>query len=269
VTEGNPSAIDERTFQRRRLGVLAAVLLVVLGVASLVDRPGADAGATEVATTAVDPGSQRIRIAGVGSPTAVRELLSETTTTLVAATGASTATTAPPTTTATEAPTTTEAPDEPASTVAARPDDAAEEAHAPHRTTTTSAPSTTAPPRPSSPPATTATTAPARPATTTTTAPPAPSSTSSGEQGYAYDDPRSTQVWYDLARCESGGNWSIDTGNGYYGGLQFSLATWESVGGTGYPHEHPAATQIDLGRRLQARQGWGAWPHCSEKLGLR
>ncbi|HAS12463.1 MAG TPA: hypothetical protein DCS55_18440 [Acidimicrobiaceae bacterium] len=72
-----------------------------------------------------------------------------------------------------------------------------------------------------------------------------------------------------MAQCESGGNWSINTGNGYYGGLQFALATWESVGGSGYPHEHPAATQIDFGRTLQARQGWGAWPHCSEKLGLR
>ena len=81
-------------------------------------------------------------------------------------------------------------------------------------------------------------------------------------------DPSGTQVWYDLADCESGGNWSIDSGNGYYGGLQFSLGTWESVGGTGYPHEHPAATQIEMGRRLQARQGWGAWPHCAEQLGL-
>lgn len=76
-------------------------------------------------------------------------------------------------------------------------------------------------------------------------------------------------VWDALAQCESGGNWFINTGNGYYGGLQFSLASWESVGGTGYPHEHPAATQIEMGRRLQARQGWGAWPACSRKLGLR
>ena len=79
----------------------------------------------------------------------------------------------------------------------------------------------------------------------------------------------SESTWDAVAQCESGGNWSINTGNGYYGGLQFALATWQSVGGTGYPHQHPAQTQIDMGRRLQARQGWGAWPHCSAKLGLR
>lgn len=97
------------------------------------------------------------------------------------------------------------------------------------------------------------------PTTTTTTAPP---------PEYAYDDPRSTQVWYDLAGCEAGGDWSADTGNGYYGGLQFSLGTWERVGGTGYPHHHDRATQIEMGRRLQAQDGWDAWPHCAEKLGL-
>src|SRR5690606_36407752 len=51
-------------------------------------------------------------------------------------------------------------------------------------------------------------------------------------------------VWDWIAKCESGGNWSINTGNGYYGGLQFSLATWRSVGGPGYPHEQSKATQI-------------------------
>ena len=75
--------------------------------------------------------------------------------------------------------------------------------------------------------------------------------------------------WDAVAACESGGNWSINTGNGYYGGLQFSKPAWDEVGGTGYPHEHPRDTQIEMGRRLQARYGWGAWPHCSEKLGLR
>jgi hypothetical protein len=75
-------------------------------------------------------------------------------------------------------------------------------------------------------------------------------------------------VWLDLAQCEAGGNWAANTGNGYYGGLQFSLGSWEAVGGTGYPHEHSRDHQIEMGRRLQAQQGWGAWPHCSEKLGL-
>jgi hypothetical protein len=76
-------------------------------------------------------------------------------------------------------------------------------------------------------------------------------------------------VWDALARCESGGDWGINTGNGYYGGLQFSLSSWQAVGGTGYPHQHSRATQIAMAERLRAAQGWGAWPGCSSKLGLR
>ena len=76
-------------------------------------------------------------------------------------------------------------------------------------------------------------------------------------------------VWWQLAQCESGGDWSANTGNGYYGGLQHSLTTWRAFGGSGYPHEHSAAAQIAVATRVQAAQGWGAWPACSEKLGLR
>jgi hypothetical protein len=80
---------------------------------------------------------------------------------------------------------------------------------------------------------------------------------------------RSTNtVWDRLAACESGRNWSINTGNGYFGGLQFSLSSWRAAGGTGYPHRASRAEQIKRGKRLQARQGWGAWPACSSKLGL-
>jgi hypothetical protein len=79
----------------------------------------------------------------------------------------------------------------------------------------------------------------------------------------------SYSVWDDLARCEAGGNWSINTGNGYYGGLQFALSSWRAVGGTGYPHQHTREEQIRRGELLQARQGWGAWPSCSRQLGLR
>jgi hypothetical protein len=75
-------------------------------------------------------------------------------------------------------------------------------------------------------------------------------------------------VWDQLAQCESGGNWSINTGNGYYGGLQFSLSSWKAVGGSGYPHENSREEQIRRGEMLQARQGWGAWPSCAAKLGL-
>ena len=75
-------------------------------------------------------------------------------------------------------------------------------------------------------------------------------------------------VWDRLARCESGGNWSINTGNGYYGGLQFSLQSWRGVGGTGYPHEHSREEQIKRGEMLKANGGWGHWPSCAAKLGL-
>jgi len=84
----------------------------------------------------------------------------------------------------------------------------------------------------------------------------------------APDEPQDT-VWDRLAECESGGNWSINTGNGYYGGIQFSLSSWRAVGGSGYPHHHSRETQIEMGERLKAQQGWGAWPACSRKLGLR
>jgi hypothetical protein len=72
-----------------------------------------------------------------------------------------------------------------------------------------------------------------------------------------------------LSMCESGGNWSINTGNGYYGGLQFALSSWRAVGGTGMPHQHSKAEQIYRAHLLQERQGWGAWPACSRKLGIR
>jgi resuscitation-promoting factor RpfA len=71
-----------------------------------------------------------------------------------------------------------------------------------------------------------------------------------------------------LAQCESGGRWSINTGNGYYGGLQFSAATWRSVGYGGLPHQHSREVQIQAGQKLQARSGWGQWPACARKLGL-
>ncbi len=68
---------------------------------------------------------------------------------------------------------------------------------------------------------------------------------------------------------ESGGNWSINTGNGYYGGLQFSQSSWRAVGGSGSPSQASKSEQIARAEALKARQGWGAWPACSAKLGLR
>jgi len=78
--------------------------------------------------------------------------------------------------------------------------------------------------------------------------------------------------WVALARCESGGDWQINTGNGYYGGLQFSLTSWKGAGGqqyAAYPHMASAAQQMVTAERLLDMQGWGAWPTCSRKVGLR
>ena len=76
-------------------------------------------------------------------------------------------------------------------------------------------------------------------------------------------------VWGRLAQCESGGNPKTNTGNGFYGMYQFTLSTWQSLGGTGYPHEADAATQTAMAKKLQAQAGWGQWPACADKLGLR
>lgn len=76
-------------------------------------------------------------------------------------------------------------------------------------------------------------------------------------------------VWDQLAACESGGNWAISTGNGFYGGLQFTPSSWRAVGGSGLPNQASREEQIMRAEALQARQGWGAWPACSAKLGLR
>ncbi|HRO30235.1 MULTISPECIES: resuscitation-promoting factor Rpf [Micrococcaceae] len=75
-------------------------------------------------------------------------------------------------------------------------------------------------------------------------------------------------TWDALAQCESTGNWSINTGNGYYGGLQFSPSTWRAFGGSGMPHQASKAEQIRVAENTLAAQGWGAWPACSAKLGL-
>ncbi|MBO0811993.1 MAG: transglycosylase family protein [Microlunatus sp.] len=78
----------------------------------------------------------------------------------------------------------------------------------------------------------------------------------------------SNTVWDRLAQCESGGRWHINTGNGYYGGLQFSLSTWHAFGGSGMPNNHTRLQQIAVAKRVQAAQGWNAWPSCSAQLGL-
>lgn len=75
-------------------------------------------------------------------------------------------------------------------------------------------------------------------------------------------------IWLKIADCESHRNWGSDTGNGYYGGLQFSLGAWASVGGAGSPSTASSEEQIMRGKILQLRRGWGPWGACSKKLGL-
>jgi uncharacterized protein YabE (DUF348 family) len=78
-------------------------------------------------------------------------------------------------------------------------------------------------------------------------------------------------VWDSLAQCESGGNWAINTGNGYYGGLQFSYDTWLAYGGGAYASTANLASreqQIAIAEKVLAAAGWGSWPACSASLGL-
>lgn len=79
-------------------------------------------------------------------------------------------------------------------------------------------------------------------------------------------------VWDRLAKCEATGNWAINTGNGYYGGLQFDAGTWRAYGGTQYaplPHQATREQQIAVASKVRDdRGGFGAWPACSSKLGL-
>ena len=75
-----------------------------------------------------------------------------------------------------------------------------------------------------------------------------------------------THNWDGVAQCESGGNWAINTGNGYYGGLQFSQSTWAANGGTGSPHTASKAEQIRVAENTLQSQGPGAWPVCGQYL---
>lgn len=113
--------------------------------------------------------------------------------------------------------------------------------------------------------------------TATSSQPEPQASTQSTGQASASPAPQASQtasnsVWDRLAQCESSGNWSINTGNGYYGGLQFHPQTWAAYGGEAYAsnaHLASRAQQIAIAERVLAGQGWGAWPACSAELGLR
>lgn len=78
-------------------------------------------------------------------------------------------------------------------------------------------------------------------------------------------------VWDSIVQCEATGDWSINSGNGFYGGLQFTQQTWQSFGGGEYAPRADKATreqQIAIAEKVQAAQGWGAWPACTSKMGL-
>jgi hypothetical protein len=84
-------------------------------------------------------------------------------------------------------------------------------------------------------------------------------------------DAATGRTWDRLAGCESGGNWHINTGNGYYGGLQFNAGTWTNYGGGRFAPRADLATreeQIAIAEKVLHGQGWGAWPACSSRLGL-
>ncbi|MFC5286958.1 transglycosylase family protein [Actinokineospora guangxiensis] len=73
--------------------------------------------------------------------------------------------------------------------------------------------------------------------------------------------------WDAIAQCESGGNWAINTGNGYYGGLQFLPSTWRANGGSGMPHQASRGEQIRVAENVLRTQGIGAWPSCGKRGG--
>ncbi len=84
--------------------------------------------------------------------------------------------------------------------------------------------------------------------------------------------PRHYHAWNRIAACESGGRWHINTGNGYYGGLQISPSTWRAFGGLRYarlPHHAGKLKQMRVAEKILRGQGWGAWPSCSRRAGLR
>jgi LysM repeat protein len=92
---------------------------------------------------------------------------------------------------------------------------------------------------------------------------------SSSSSRHASGSVASGGVWDRLAQCESGGNWSTNTGNGFYGGLQFTQSSWRAAGGSGSPQHASRSEQIHVAQNLQKMQGWGAWPTCSQKIGVR
>ena len=103
---------------------------------------------------------------------------------------------------------------------------------------------------------------------------PSPGTTMSSTQATPRPQPRPRhyRAWLRIAHCESTGRWHINTGNGYYGGLQISPSTWRAFGGLRYarlPHRADKVKQMRVAERILRGQGWSAWPHCSRVAGMR
>ena len=99
-----------------------------------------------------------------------------------------------------------------------------------------------------------------------------PTAAASGNTGASAPAVANASAFDALAGCESGGNWAINTGNGFYGGVQFDRGTWLSNGGGAYaplPNQASREQQIAIASKVQAARGWSPWPSCSSKLGLR
>jgi len=117
----------------------------------------------------------------------------------------------------------------------------------------------------------------ARPSTTAPTTAPLPTTSAAPPTTAAPPPPPPAPAvstgsdWDRLAQCESGGNWAMNTGNGYSGGIQFHPDTWTRHGGGEFAamaFQASREQQIVVGERIRARQGWSAWPGCARKLGL-
>ena len=97
--------------------------------------------------------------------------------------------------------------------------------------------------------------------------------TSGAPAAHAHADSASSSPWQGvlaaLRSCESSGDYTADTGNGYYGAYQFEIGTWQSLGYSGYPHEASPAVQDQAVARLYAARGWTPWPGCSAALDLQ
>ena len=107
---------------------------------------------------------------------------------------------------------------------------------------------------------------------TTTSAAPnnaAPNSVAPRVDGASTNNSIPPEIWLALRECESHNRYDLNTGNGYYGAYQFKVGTWQNLGFSGYPHEATPAVQDEAARVLQAKLGWGQWPECSRRIGVR